>query len=165
MEQFDLPSRSNQACLHGDKLIRGRDSHIYLRSQNRTLTNRERARLQNFHDDFEFHDSKESVRKLIGMAVPPNGANIICEAILNTFTDIPYDTAAPSLAHLVPKKLSAAVRRYTKLNGVGAQLRKRVNISGRSPPWSAASRPAISRVGTACRWHSAIQLRALCRAG
>lgn len=103
VEQSDLPSRSNQVCLHGDELKRGRGSHLYLRSQNRALTNRERARLQNFHDDFKFHDSKESVRKPIGIAAPPKGAKIICEAILNTFTDIPYGTASPTLAHLVTK--------------------------------------------------------------
>jgi DNA (cytosine-5)-methyltransferase 1 len=36
----------------------------------RALTNRERARLQTFPDDFVFEGSKESVRKQIGMAVP-----------------------------------------------------------------------------------------------
>lgn len=81
----------------------GGGTHIYHWSQNRALTNRERARLQTFEDDFEFHGSKESVRKQIGMAVPPKGAKIIFEAILNTFTGVPYDTVAPSLAHLAPK--------------------------------------------------------------
>lgn len=81
----------------------GGGTHIYHWSQNRALTNRERARLQTFDDKFEFYGSKESVRKQIGMAVPPAGAKIIFEAILNTFTDTPYDTVAPSLAHLVPE--------------------------------------------------------------
>lgn len=81
----------------------GGGTHIYHWSQNRALTNRERARLQTFDDDFEFHGSKESVRKQIGMAVPPKGAQIIFEAILNTFTDTAYEKVAPSLAHLVPR--------------------------------------------------------------
>lgn len=81
----------------------GGGTHIYHWSQNRALTNRERARLQTFNDDFEFHGSKESVRKQIGMAVPPKGAKLIFEAILNTFTDTAYETVAPSLAHLVPR--------------------------------------------------------------
>ena len=34
--------------------------------------------------------SKESVRKQIGMAVPPAGAKIIFEAILNSFAGIDY---------------------------------------------------------------------------
>ena len=80
----------------------GGGTHIYHWSQNRALTNRERARLQTFDDKFEFFGSKESVRKQIGMAVPPKGAQIIFEAILNTFTGVPYDTVAPSLAHLIP---------------------------------------------------------------
>lgn len=82
----------------------GGGTHIYHWSQNRALTNRERARLQTFDDRFEFYGSKESVRKQIGMAVPPKGAQIIFEAILNTFTDVPYDTVAPSLAYLTPQK-------------------------------------------------------------
>lgn len=80
----------------------GGGTHIYHWSQNRALTNRERARLQTFDDAFEFYGSKESVRKQIGMAVPPKGAKIIFEAILKTFTDTPYDQVPPSLAHLAP---------------------------------------------------------------
>lgn len=68
----------------------GGGTHIYHYSENRALTNRERARLQTFPDNFVFDGSKESVRKQIGMAVPPLGARIIFEAILNTFSSIPY---------------------------------------------------------------------------
>lgn len=69
----------------------GGGTHIYHYSEPRALTNRERARLQTFPDDFEFLGSKESVRKQIGMAVPARGAQIIFEAILNTFAGIEYD--------------------------------------------------------------------------
>ena len=60
----------------------GGGSHIYHWSENRALTNRERARLQTFPDSFEFLGGKESVRKQIGMAVPPLGAKIIFKAVL-----------------------------------------------------------------------------------
>lgn len=54
----------------------GGGTHVYHWSENRALTNRERARLQTFPDDFVFCGSKESVRKQIGMAVPCDGAQI-----------------------------------------------------------------------------------------
>ena len=60
--------------------------------ENRALTNRERARLQTFPDEYIFEGSKESVRKQIGMAVPCEGAKIIFEAILKTFAGIPYES-------------------------------------------------------------------------
>lgn len=69
----------------------GGGTHIYHWAENRALTNRERARLQTFPDTFVFSGSKESVRKQIGMAVPPRGAQIIFEAILKTFAHIPYE--------------------------------------------------------------------------
>jgi len=70
----------------------GGGTHVYHWSESRALTNRERARIQTFPDDFEFKGSKESVRKQIGMAVPCKGAKIIFEAILNTFAGIPYES-------------------------------------------------------------------------
>lgn len=75
----------------------GGGTHIYHWSEPRALTNRERARLQTFPDDFVFEGSKESVRKQIGMAVPCKGAKIIFDAILNTFAGIEYESIAPSL--------------------------------------------------------------------
>ena len=68
----------------------GGGTHIYHWSEPRALTNRERARLQTFPDNFVFEGSKEQVRKQIGMAVPAEGAKIIFEAILRTFAEIPY---------------------------------------------------------------------------
>lgn len=70
----------------------GGGTHIYHYSEPRSLTNRERARLQTFPDDYVFEGSKQSVRKQIGMAVPPKGARVIFEAILNTFAGIPYES-------------------------------------------------------------------------
>ena len=75
----------------------GGGTHIYHYSEPRALTNRERARLQTFPDDYVFAGSKESVRKQIGMAVPCNGAKIIFEAILKTFAGINYESMESNL--------------------------------------------------------------------
>lgn len=77
----------------------GGGTHGYHWSENRALTNRERARLQTFPDDFVFEGSKESVRKQIGMAVPPQGARVIVEAILKTFARIPYKWVSPKIVN------------------------------------------------------------------
>ena len=69
----------------------GGGTHIYHWKENRALTNRERARLQTFPDDFTFYGSTEKVRKQIGMAVPCKGAQVIFEALLKTFAGIPYE--------------------------------------------------------------------------
>jgi len=68
----------------------GGGTHVYHWKEDRALTNRERARLQTFPDEFIFSGSKESVRKQIGMAVPVDGAHIIFKAILNSFAGIDY---------------------------------------------------------------------------
>lgn len=73
----------------------GGGTHMYHWSENRALTNRERARLQTFPDDFEFVGSKESVRKQIGMAVPPQGMAIVFQALLLSFAQKKYDFVKP----------------------------------------------------------------------
>ncbi len=75
----------------------GGGTHIYHWAEPRALTNRERARLQTFDDNFVFIGSKESVRKQIGMAVPCRGARIIFEAILRTFAGIEYAHIEPNI--------------------------------------------------------------------
>lgn len=75
----------------------GGGTHIYHWAEPRALTNRERARLQTFPDNYVFEGSKESVRKQIGMAVPCQGARLIFEAILKTFAGIEYDYVEPNL--------------------------------------------------------------------
>ena len=69
----------------------GGGTHMYHWKENRALTNRERARLQTFPDSFVFYGGKESVRKQIGMAVPPKGISIIFSAILKSFASIQYE--------------------------------------------------------------------------
>ena len=75
----------------------GGGTHIYHWSEPRALTNRERARLQTFPDDYFFEGSKEQVRKQIGMAVPCEGAKIIFEAVLRTFAGAEYDSVEPNI--------------------------------------------------------------------
>lgn len=77
----------------------GGGTHVYHWSEPRALTNRERARLQTFPDWFVFCGGKESVRKQIGMAVPPQGAKIILEAVLHSFAGHSYPTVPPNLRH------------------------------------------------------------------
>jgi DNA (cytosine-5)-methyltransferase 1 len=59
----------------------GGGTHMYHWEENRALTNREKARLQSFPDDFIFHGKEDSVRKQIGMAVPPVGVSFILEQL------------------------------------------------------------------------------------
>ena len=63
----------------------------------RELTNRERARLQTFPDNFEFIGNYASVRKQIGMAVPCNLSAVVTTAILNSFAGIDYPYVEPNL--------------------------------------------------------------------
>lgn len=65
----------------------GGGTHIYHWEENRALTNRERARLQSFPDSYEFLGGKESVRRQIGMAVPPEGARVIFLNVLKTLIE------------------------------------------------------------------------------
>lgn len=75
----------------------GGGTHMYHWGQNRALTNRERARLQSFPDDFVFHGTKESVRKQIGMAIPVKGAKVVVEAILKSFAGVDYESVQQNL--------------------------------------------------------------------
>ena len=75
----------------------GGGTHTYHYCENRALTNRERARLQSFPDWFVFEGSKESVRKQIGMAVPPLGSKVIIESILKSFSKKQYNYVKPNI--------------------------------------------------------------------
>ncbi len=68
----------------------GGGTHGYHYSENRALTNRERARIQTFPDTFIFKGKKESVRRQIGMAVSPSMAKILFESILKTLANVDY---------------------------------------------------------------------------
>ena len=65
----------------------GGGTHVYHWEENRALTNRERARLQTFPDNFEFLGGRESVRKQIGMALPPRGAQVVFKRVLEVLKE------------------------------------------------------------------------------
>ena len=75
----------------------GGGTHGYHYSENRALTNRERARIQTFPDNYIFKGSKESVRKQIGMAVPPKLSKIIFESVLKSFAGVDYESITPNI--------------------------------------------------------------------
>jgi DNA (cytosine-5)-methyltransferase 1 len=69
----------------------GGGTHVYHWNEPRALTNRERACIQTFPRRYEFYGSKESVRKQIGMAVPPDGARVIFRSIFMSLRCEPYE--------------------------------------------------------------------------
>ncbi|MEW6996237.1 DNA cytosine methyltransferase [Colwelliaceae bacterium BS250] len=75
----------------------GGGTHMYHWDEPRALTNRERARLQTFPDSYHFQGGSESVRKQVGMAVPPVGMSNIFEAILKSFAGVGYEHISPNI--------------------------------------------------------------------
>ncbi|SFQ09343.1 DNA (cytosine-5)-methyltransferase 1 [Lachnospiraceae bacterium XBB1006] len=63
----------------------------------RELSNRERARIQTFPDNYEFVGKYASVRRQIGMAVPCKLSEIVVTAILNSFAGIPYESVEANI--------------------------------------------------------------------
>jgi DNA (cytosine-5)-methyltransferase 1 len=53
----------------------------------RPLTNRERARIQSFPDDFKFLGSVAEVRRQIGNAVPPEGVRLLAQRLKPLFEE------------------------------------------------------------------------------
>jgi DNA (cytosine-5)-methyltransferase 1 len=84
----------------------GGGTHVYHWSEPRALTNRERARLQTFPDDFVFFGGRGSVRRQIGMAVPCEGAQIILKAILRTLEGKKYAAVSPSVGCFLANSLT-----------------------------------------------------------
>ena len=83
----------------------GGGSYVYHWELDRALTNREKARLQSFPDDFVFEGLRDSVRKQVGMAVPVKGAEAIFTALFKSFAGVPYPSIAPNIE--VAKVLSS----------------------------------------------------------
>ena len=102
----------------------GGGTHVYHWKEPRALTNRERARLQSFPDDFVFMGSKEQVRKQIGMAVPPEGARIIFKAIIDTFAGKPYPTLDEPSYKIMDEVTFEAYRFKRYQNRLKAYLRQ-----------------------------------------
>lgn len=89
----------------------GGGSYVYHWILDRALTNREKARLQSFPDDFVFEGLSESVRKQVGMAVPVKGAEAIFTALFKSFAGIPYPSIEPNIKFsnvLTPEQTKAA---------------------------------------------------------
>jgi DNA (cytosine-5)-methyltransferase 1 len=99
----------------------GGGTHMYHYDEPRALTNRERARLQTFPDNFEFIGGKESVRKQIGMAVPPHAAQVIVEAVLKSFAKIPYKSIEPKWKGTIQEVLQKNIKKR-KQKAEGKQL-------------------------------------------
>jgi DNA (cytosine-5)-methyltransferase 1 len=81
----------------------GGGTHVYHFAEPRALTNRERARLQTFPDDFVFEGSKEKVRQQIGMAVPVRGAQVVFEALFKTFKGVSYSSIDSNMGDFMLK--------------------------------------------------------------
>ncbi len=75
----------------------------------RPLTNRERARLFGYPDDFVFEGNIAKVRKQIGNSVPPIGSRVIAKEIKKLFQGKYVKNHIPDL-----KALSGDVLRYVK---------------------------------------------------
>lgn len=84
----------------------GGGTHVYHYDEPRALTNRERARLQTFPDDFVFEGTKESVRKQIGMAVPVRGAQVVFEALFKTLSGKKYLSIESNMNNYIDSALS-----------------------------------------------------------
>jgi DNA (cytosine-5)-methyltransferase 1 len=75
----------------------------------RALTNRERARLQSFPDNFEFLGSNTEVRRQIGNAVPPQGVVALAKTLLPLFNST-YEKIDLNALYQVNKKISVKKR-------------------------------------------------------
>jgi DNA (cytosine-5)-methyltransferase 1 len=87
----------------------GGGTHVYHWHEPRALTNRERARIQTFPDEFVFEGSKESVRKQIGMAVPVDGARAVFTALFRSFAGVSYESIDANLQHMVASEEDLAL--------------------------------------------------------
>lgn len=85
----------------------------------RPLTNRERARLQSFPDDFIFVGSKAEVRRQIGNAVPPEGVRLVARTLMPLFTGeyerVDLYAKHKELSQLsIKERLNLATKEYTE---------------------------------------------------
>lgn len=78
----------------------------------RPLTNRERARIQSFPDDFKFEGTVAEVRRQIGNAVPPKGVHALAKRLLALFNN---DYKHVDLVNLVDDLKSMPINKRLEL--------------------------------------------------
>lgn len=105
------PDRPSYTMIAGG----GGGTHGYHHIEPRRLSNRERARLQSFPDTFVFEggpgrSSYPTVRRQIGNAVPPEGARVIIQTLIDALRDAEIP-ATPV------KAITEARRRVSALGG------------------------------------------------
>lgn len=118
----------------------GGGTHGYHFAEPRPLTNRERARIQSFPDSFYFHGKYNSVRKQIGMAVPPHLSNIIFTAILNTLSGVKYDYINANYNHKKAEQLNFNFKNYEKGRGPNINIQKTQHTAIGSRSYTVKSR-------------------------
>lgn len=89
----------------------------------RPLTNRERARLQSFPDDFIFSGSIAEVRRQIGNAVPPQGVRQTARALMPLFTE---DYERTDLSELARKLASMSTKERLNYDAQFHEIDRRV---------------------------------------
>jgi DNA (cytosine-5)-methyltransferase 1 len=87
----------------------GGGSMGYHHREPRSITNRERARLQTFPDDFVFEGSIREIRSQVGNAVPPMAAGLIVDAVVDRFAraGVRPQPGAPRRRIRTPRKAAA----------------------------------------------------------
>lgn len=123
----------------------GGGTHMY-HWDDRPTTDRERARLQTFPDDFAFSGGQGDVRRQIGMAVPPLGASIIIEAVWKTINNIYYEGVEPNLENeFLPEVIAAKKLKREKM--LAAKVRKGLRELAKKAAEEAARMPEPEFVG------------------
>lgn len=117
----------------------GGGTHGYHFEEPRPLTNRERARIQSFPDSFYFHGKYNSVRKQIGMAVPPRLSNVIFTAILNTLNGVKYDYIKANYQHRKAEQFNFNFINYDKKRSSTIDIRKAQHTSNGSRSYTVKS--------------------------
>ena len=91
----------------------------------RPLTNRERARLQSFPDNFVFEGSITEVRRQIGNAVPPRGVESVAQALMPLFQN-KYDAVDLSKLKEELSSMSVHDRLRYRRNRIDTSVREYV---------------------------------------
>ena len=109
----------------------GGGTHGYHWEENRALTNREKARVQTFPDDYEFVGGVTSIRKQIGMAVPPLGAKVIFDELVKSLA-LSEPLGPPIKVDLTK---STSDRSYLNIHVARGRLNKKTGVT-KTRHWS-----------------------------